>query len=59
MKFVFKRPASSNQKLIGKSVHAIALAVPFISLIGEAKSSKVISSENQIFVENKLTESLQ
>ena len=56
---MFKRPASSNKKLISKSAYAIALAVPFVSLFGETKASKITSSENQFFVENKLTESLQ
>ena len=56
---MFKRPAISNQKLISKSAYAIALLVPFISLFGETKASKIISSENEFFVENKLTESLK
>ncbi len=56
---MFKRPAISNKKLISKSAYAIALVVPFISLIGETKASKIISSENQFFVENKLTQSLK
>mgnify|MGYP003331027416 CR=1 FL=1 len=56
---MFKRPAISNQKLISKSAYAIALLVPFISLFGETKASKIISSENEFFVENKLTESLR
>ena len=56
---MFKRPAISYQKLISKSAYAIALLVPFISLFGETKASKIISSENEFFVENKLTESLK
>ena len=56
---MFKRPASSNQKLISKSAYAIALAVPFIGLYEETKASKIITSENQYIVENKLTESFQ
>ena len=40
---MFKRHASSNKKLISKSAYAIALAVPFISLFGETKASKIIS----------------
>ncbi len=56
---MFKRPAISNQKLKSKSAYAIALLVPFISLFGETKASKIISSENEFFVENKLTESLK
>ncbi len=56
---MFKRPTISNQKLINKSAYAIALLVPFISLFGETKASKIISSENEFFVEKKLTESLK
>ena len=56
---MFKRPPISNQKLISKSAYAVAFLVPFISLFGETKASKIISSENEFFVENKLTESLK
>ena len=56
---MFKRHASSNKKLISKSAYAIALAVPFISLFGETKASKIISGENQLFFENKQIESFQ
>ena len=56
---MFKRLASSNKKLKSKSAYAIALAVPFISLFGETKASKIISVENQFFVENKPSESFQ
>ncbi len=56
---MFKRLSRSNQKLISKSAYAVALAVPFISLFGETKASKIISSDNQFFVKNKMNESLQ
>ena len=56
---MLKRHASSNKKLRSKSVFSIALAVPFISLFGEIKASKIISSENHFSVENKHSESLQ
>ena len=56
---MFKRHASSNKKLISNSAYAIAFSVPFISLFGETKASKIISAENQLFVENKQTESVQ
>ncbi|WP_269613657.1 BamA/TamA family outer membrane protein [Prochlorococcus marinus] len=54
-----KRHASSNKKLISTSAYAIAFSVPFISLFGETKASKIISAENQLFFENKQTESVQ
>ena len=44
---------SSNKKLISKSAYAIALAVPFISLFGETKASRIISSDNHFFIEDK------
>ena len=56
---MFKRPDISNQKLIRKSAYAIAMLFPFISLFGETKASKIISNENEVFIENKLTESLK
>ena len=56
---MFKRHAKSNRKLISKSTYAIAFAFPFISLFGETKASKIVSSENQLFVQNKQSKSLQ
>ena len=56
---MLKRHANSNKNLTSKSAYAIALAVPFLSLFGETKASKIISVENQLFVENKQTESVQ
>ena len=56
---MFKRQEISNKKLISKSAYAVALTVPFISLFCETKASKIISGENQLFVENKLSESYQ
>ena len=56
---MFKRHASSNRKLIGRGAYAIAFAFPFISLFGETKASKIVSSENQFFVQNKQSKRLQ
>ncbi|WP_269606711.1 BamA/TamA family outer membrane protein [Prochlorococcus marinus] len=56
---MLKRSSRPNQKLISKSAYAIALVVPLISIFGETKASKIISSENQFFVENKIGESFQ
>ena len=56
---MFKRHTTSNKKLISKSAYAIALVVPFISLFGETKASKIISDENKLFVENKQTDIFQ
>ena len=56
---MFKRHANSNKKLTSKSAYAIALLVPLISLFGETKASKIVSNENQFFVQNKQSESLQ
>jgi len=43
---MLKRHASSNMKLISRSAYAIAFVIPFISLFGETKASKIFSSEN-------------
>jgi len=56
---MFKRHATSNKKLISRGSYAIALSVPFISLLGETKASKIISGENQFFVENNQIERFQ
>ena len=56
---MFKRHASSNMKIIGRSAYAIFLAIPFISFSGETKASKIVSSENQLFFENKQTENFK
>ena len=56
---MFKRHASSNRKLIGRGAYAIAFAFPFISLFGETKASKIVSSENQFFVQNKQSKRLK
>ena len=56
---MFKRHASSNRKLIGRGAYVIAFAFPFISLFGETKASKIVSSENQFFVQNKQSKRLQ
>ncbi len=56
---MLKRHASSNRKLIGRGAYAIAFAFPFISLFGETKASKIVSSENQFFVQNKQSKRLQ
>ena len=56
---MFKRHTSSNRKLIGRGAYAIAFAFPFICLFGETKASKIVSSENQFFVQNKQSKSLQ
>ena len=56
---MFKRHTSSNRKLIGRGAYAIAFAFPFISLFGETKASKIVSSENQFFVQNKQSKRLQ
>ena len=54
---MFKRHSSFNRKLIGRGAYAIAFAFPFISLFGETKASKIVSSENQFFVQNKQSKS--
>ena len=56
---MFKKHPCSNRKLISKSAYAIAFAFPFISLFGETKASKIVSSENQFFVQNKQSKRLQ
>ncbi len=56
---MFKRHASSNRKLICRGAYAIAFAFPFISFFGETKASKIVSSENQFFVQNKQSKRLQ
>ena len=56
---MFKRHASSKRKLIGRGAYAIAFAFPFISLFGETKASKIVSSENQFFVQNKQSKRLK
>ena len=56
---MFKRHASSNGKFICKSAYAIAFAFPFISLFLETKASKIVFSENQFFVQNRQSKSLQ
>ncbi len=56
---MFKRHANSNMKLIMRSVYTIALAIPFISLFGESKAARRLSSEDQLISENKLTENFQ
>jgi len=48
-----KRPPSSNNKLISRSLYFIAFAIPFISLFLETKASKIFS------IENKQTENFQ
>ena len=55
---MFKRLASSNKKLISKSAYAIAFVFPFISLFGETKASKIVSSEDQFFVQKNQSKSL-
>ena len=56
---MFKRHSTSNKRLNCKSLYAIVLAFPFLSLFGETKASKIIPSENQLFVEKILAESFQ
>ncbi len=56
---MFKKHISSNKKLINKSAYAIVLAVPFISLLGESKASKIILDQNQLFVEKEQTKSFK
>ncbi len=56
---MFKRHSSSNKKLISKSAYAIAFSVSFISFFGETQASKIISGENQFFLENKQSEDVQ
>ncbi|WP_269625424.1 BamA/TamA family outer membrane protein [Prochlorococcus marinus] len=56
---MYQKTATSNKKIISKSAYAIALVVPFISLFGESKASKIISGENQFIIENKQSESFQ
>ena len=56
---MFKRHTSTNKKLKGKTICAIALVLPLASILGESKASKIISGENILLVENKLTDSFQ
>ena len=56
---MFKRHTNSNRKLIGRGASAIAFVFPFICLFGETKASKIVSSENQVFVQNKQSKRLQ
>ena len=54
---MFKRHTTSNKELKRNSAYAIALAFPFVSLFGETKASKIISGENQLFVQDKYNQS--
>ena len=56
---MLKRHAISKMKIICKSAYAIALAVPFLTLFGDTKASKITSDENQFVFANKHTESFQ
>ena len=56
---MFKRHTSTNKKLKGKTICAIALVLPLVSILGESKASKIISGENILLVENKFTDSFQ
>ena len=56
---MFKRHTSTNKKLKGKTICAIALVLPLASTLGESKASKIISGENILLVENKFTDSFQ
>jgi len=46
-------------KLISRSAYAIAFVIPFISLFGETKASKIFSSENQFLFEKKHNDDFQ
>ncbi len=56
---MLKKHFSSDKKLKTKTAYAIAIAFPLLSLFGETKASKIISVENQLFIENKQTENFQ
>ncbi len=56
---MFKRHTISNKKLKRNSSYAIALAFPFVSLFGETKASKIISSENKLFIQNEYIQSFE
>ena len=56
---MFKRHTGSNKKLKSKTLYAIALALPLLSILGETKASKIILAENRLFIENEYTERLQ
>ena len=56
---MFKRNASSNMKLISRSLYAVALVIPFFSTFGETKASKIFTGENQLLFENEQTDTFQ
>ncbi len=56
---MFQKKTSSNKKLKSKSAYAFAFIIPFISLFGETKASKIISSESQLFFESEQNKNFQ
>ncbi len=56
---MFKKNTSSNRILKSKTIYAIALALPLVSLLEETKASKITISEHRLFVEDKYIESFK
>ena len=47
---MFKRHVSSNKKLIGRGAYIFALAMPFISFLGDTKASDSFKDSEEIFI---------